>query len=76
MMDRLLQLAQAAPRAPLAIPLVLLELTLVMVMLAVLVPALFMHRSEPYERIMALLELILVRARGRDQGTRPRIHDS
>src|SRR5690349_2376387 len=65
LMDLLLRLSQAVPRASFAIPLLLLELSLALVLLILLAPAIFMHRREPFTRIMALLELVLVRSRGR-----------
>jgi hypothetical protein len=71
-MDRLIQLAQAAPRATLAVPLLLVEGAMVLAVLGLLGPAIFMRSREPFERLMELLELLLVRGRSGSVGAAAR----
>ena len=57
-MDRLAQLAQAAPRAA-VVPLVVLGVALAV--LALLAPAIFLRNREPFNRLMEFLALVLGR---------------
>jgi hypothetical protein len=69
LMDRLGQLAQAAqsaPRATLAVPLLLVQVAMVVAVLAMLGPAIFLKRREPFERLMQFLELVLGWRAGRE----------
>ena len=66
-MDRLAQLAQAASRAGLAVPLLILELALALAIVSLLVPILFVRRPEPFDRLIVLLELVLGRSVRRTQ---------
>ncbi len=66
-MERFLPLLQGAPRATLAIPLLLVEAALVLVVLGLLGPAVFMRNREPFDRLMEFLALLLGRARGEAQ---------
>ncbi len=60
-MERLLQFAQAAPRAALAGPLLIAQVGMVLVLLALLGPAVFLRRRAPFERLVVILELVLGR---------------
>jgi hypothetical protein len=64
-MDRLLQLAQAAPRAT-VVPLIALGVAVVVLLL--LGPAIFLPNREPFNRLMEFLELVLGRGRAGSSG--------
>ncbi len=57
-MDRVLQFAQAAPRAT-AVPLIVMGVALAV--LALLGPTIFLPSREPFNRLMEFLELLLDR---------------
>ncbi len=65
MIDRFAQLAQAAPRATLAVPFFLIEFARALAVLSLLAPVIFVRRREPFERLAVTLELVLGRTAGR-----------
>jgi hypothetical protein len=71
MIGRLAQLAQATPRATLAVPLLLVQVAMVLAVLGLLGPAIFMRRRAPFERLVVILELALGRNVGQDQRPSP-----
>ena len=51
----------AAPRATVAVPLLLVEVAMVAAVLVLLAPVLFVRSREPFERMVVILELVLRR---------------